>query len=171
MPKEVRLNIPYKSQRDNKFNPGGSCNVTSVAMCLSYLGVTPQRKGIQLEDELYAYMQGKRLDRHNPQDLAIAIRDYGKKDDFTFKGTIVRCQGHLDNGNPCVVHGWFTNSGHIIALVGYDERGFIVHDPWGEYWDNGYDTGASGAFLHYSYGLIKETCMTDGEFWVHYITA
>ncbi|HEY9838056.1 MAG TPA: peptidoglycan-binding domain-containing protein, partial [Vampirovibrionales bacterium] len=29
----VRLNVPFKSQMDNYYNPSGACNVTSIAMC------------------------------------------------------------------------------------------------------------------------------------------
>ncbi|WP_293282361.1 C39 family peptidase [Microcoleus sp. PH2017_36_ELK_O_B] len=34
----VKLDVPYLSQLDNKRNPTGSCNVTSVAMCLLWGG-------------------------------------------------------------------------------------------------------------------------------------
>lgn len=32
------LQVPYRSQRDNVENPTGSCNVTSIALCLLFLG-------------------------------------------------------------------------------------------------------------------------------------
>ncbi|NEN93768.1 MAG: peptidoglycan-binding protein, partial [Okeania sp. SIO3H1] len=28
----------------------------------------------------------------------------------------------------------------------------------------------SGAYLHYSYRLIRNVCMPDGSFWVHFIS-
>ena len=167
-PPAIKLNVPFKSQLDNRLNPTGSCNVTSIAMCLAYLGVQPQ--GVdQLEDELYRYMQRQGLSRHSPGDLAQVVRDYGKKDDFTVWGTFERCRNHIAAGNPCVIHGYFTSFGHIIVLVGYDDKGFIVHDPYGEWFASGYRTDLSGEFLHYSYGLIERTCIPDGQFWVHYI--
>lgn len=166
---KVLNNVPFKSQLDNRFNPTGACNVTSIAMCLAGLGVKPKNDR-QLEDELYKYMESNGLNRHSPEDLATVVRSYGKKDDFTIWGTIERCKNHIAANNPCVIHGYFTSFGHIIVLVGYDEKGFIVHDPYGEWFDSGYRTDLSGKFLHYSYKLIQKTCIPDGQFWVHYIS-
>lgn len=165
-----RLDIPFKSQLDNADNPMGACNVTSVAMCLAWGGVTPRSQNIQLEDEVYRYMEGRHLNRHSPQDLATVVRDYGLNDNFTATASIDAAKAHLSAGNPCITHGYFTDFGHIIVLVGYDERGFLVHDPYGEWFEAGYDTTASGAYLHYSYALIKRVCIPDGLFWVHFIS-
>lgn len=168
----VRLAVPYRSQLDNEHNPGGACNVTSLAMAIEFLD--PDAGDLrfkQLEDHLYRLMQNNNLSRHSPQDLAKVIDEfYYLKDDFTIWGTIDRCKNHLAAGNPCVIHGYFTSFGHIIVLTGYDDKGFIVHDPYGEYFDNGYRTDLSGEFLHYSYDLIQRTCIPDGQFWVHYIS-
>ncbi|MCT7965079.1 C39 family peptidase [Laspinema sp. D1] len=170
---QVKLNVPFKSQLDNFYNPTGSCNVTSIAMCLQYLKASRKMIGRyhQFEDELYRWCLSKGYSRHSPQDLAKVVRDYDRKDDFTVWGTIERCQNHLRGGNPCVVHGYFTSFGHIIVLVGFDQRGFLVHDPYGEWFWDGYRTDLSGAFLHYSYNLIRRTCIPDGQFWVHYISS
>ncbi len=48
----VKLNVPYLSQLDNINNPHGSCNVTCVAMCLSFFGKALKNPatGQQLED-------------------------------------------------------------------------------------------------------------------------
>jgi hypothetical protein len=167
--KSVKLNVEYKSQLDNEFNPTGSCNVTSLAICLKHKGIVGNGIG-QLEDQLYKYMEDHNLSRHSPTDLAIVAYEHGVTDDFTQFGTIDRCQEHLSAGNLCIFHGWFTTFGHIIVAVGYDENGFIVHDPYGEWHHNGYDTSVSGAYLHYSYNMIKRLCSDDGQFWVHYIS-
>jgi len=175
----VRLIVPYKSQLDNRHEPASTCNVTCAAICLEYYGVgfvttfsgqQRKNKNIQLEDELYQYMSDKGLNKLYPKHLAQVIRDYGVKDDFTVHGTFERCKQHLSNGNPCIIHGYFTSPGHIIVLVGYDETGFIVHDPYGEWFPTGYRTDLSGEYLHYSYELIRKTCAYDGEFWVHYLS-
>lgn len=140
----VQLTVPYKMQLDNKFEPYSTCNVTSLAMCLEYYNAEfwynfdgdgkrhKKNKNTQLEDELYQYMFDKGLNKHYPEHLAQVARDYGIKDDFTVHGTFDRCKQHLSNGNPCIIHGYFTQPGHIIVLVGYDSTGFIVHDPYGE---------------------------------------
>ncbi|MCC3409385.1 MAG: C39 family peptidase [Microcoleus sp. PH2017_10_PVI_O_A] len=170
LPESVRLQIPYRSQLDNLHNPTGSCNVTSIAMCLNFLKVPRRQNAGQYEDELYQYAIDQGYSRHDPQDLAKIVRDYGGTDNFTSWGTIERCKKHLASGNPCVIHGYFTSFGHIIVLAGFDEEGFIVHDPYGEWFPSGYRTDLSGEFLHYSYKLIKRTCIPDGQFWVHYIS-
>ena len=170
MKNTVKLAVPYLSQLNNTENPTGSCNVTSVAMCLLWGGIAPQNKNTQLEDELYRYMENKGLSRHDPQDLATVVRNYGLKDRFTSKASFDAVKKHLTAGNPCITHGYFTDFGHIIVIVGYDDKGFLVHDPYGEWFSTGYDTTVSGAYLHYSYGLIKRTCMHDGDFWVHYVS-
>jgi uncharacterized protein YvpB len=166
----VRLEISYRSQLDNIENPTGSCNVTSLAMCLDFLKTPRRKKTGQFEDELYEYAIAKGYSRHSPQDLAQIVRDYGAKDEFTEWGTIERCKSHLANGNPAVIHGYFTSFGHIIVLVGFDNKGFLVHDPYGEWFESGYNTDVSGAYLHYSYDLIRRICIPDGQFWVHYIS-
>lgn len=166
----IKLNIPYHTQLNNEHNPYGSCNVTSVAMCLRFKGIVGDGDG-QLEDQVFEYMAAHGLSQYSPKDLAWVMNQrYKIKDDFTEFGTIERCCQHLSGGNPCIIHGWFTQSGHIIVLVGYDKSGFLVHDPYGEWHQNGYDTTVSGAFLHYSYDLIRRLCIEkDNSFWVHYI--
>lgn len=169
-PATVELKIPYKSQRDNFLNPSGSCNVTSLAMCLEFLGAKRRTQSGQLEDELYRYALNNGYSRHDPYDLAEIVRDYGCQDFFTKTATIEDVKDWLALGYPIVVHGYFTSFGHIIVLIGYDDKGFIVNDPYGEWYNNGYDTSASGAGLHYSYNLIQSVCMADGNFWVHFIS-
>jgi uncharacterized protein YvpB len=175
-PHEIKLPVPYKSQMDNNNDPTGTCNVTSIAMCLEYLKVPRQSSQGQFEDELddYAYRQG--LDRHVPDHLAQIVRDYGATDTFTATASVEEVKTWLATGNPAVIHGYFTEPGHIIVLVGYDNTGFFVHDPAGEWFRFGYDyndpfgNNEKGKFLHYSYHLIQEKCIPDGSFWVHFIS-
>lgn len=169
LPPTVRLDVPYRSQLDNLHNPTGACNVTSIAMCLDFLRVPRRQKAGQYEDELYQYAIDQGYNRHNPQDLVRIVQDYGGRDHFTSWGTIEGCQNHLAAGNPCVIHGYFTPFGHILVLVGYDSEGFLVHDPYGEWFEGGYNNEVSGAYLHYSYELVRRTCIPDGQFWVHHI--
>ncbi|MEG4801047.1 C39 family peptidase [Microcoleus sp. ARI1-B5] len=175
-PDEIKLNVPYKSQNDNIDNPTGACNVTSLAMCLEFFKVPRRTSEGQFEDELYRYALDQGLDRHAPNDLAQIVRDYGAKDTFTQAATIDEVKDWLGNGKPTIIHGYFTPFGHIIVVVGYDSTGFIVHDPYGEWFADGYDfndpegNNEKGKFQHYSYNLIREACIPDGDFWVHFIS-
>lgn len=168
---QVALEIPYLSQLNNECNPHGSCNVTSVAMCLAYLGhpsICPS--GEQLEDELYRYCIKYGLSRHSPVDLAKLVRIYGYKDDFQEDAKWADVKQWLASGSPCIVHGWFSRSGHIIVITGYNEKGWIVNDPYGEWFEWGYDTTVSGKGLTYSYNIMRELCGTDGDLWIHYVS-
>jgi uncharacterized protein YvpB len=175
-PNTVKLDVPYKSQRDNYNNPDGACNVTSLAMCLEFLLIPRRGSSGQFEDELYEYALDNSLSRHSPYDLAKIVKAYGAKDLFDSTSTMKAVKDWLASGKPVVTHGYFTSFGHIVVLVGYDSSGFIVHDPYGEWYASGYDrndpsgNNTKGKFQHYSYQLIERTCACDNEFWVHFIS-
>ncbi|TAF51456.1 MAG: peptidoglycan-binding protein [Oscillatoriales cyanobacterium] len=170
-PRAIKLEVPYLSQLDNFENPTGACNVTSLAMCLKYFRIPQRTQAAQFEDELYRYAIGKGYSRHSPYDLAKIVKDYGGQDDFRVNATISQVQDWLSDRKPVVVHGYFTSFGHIVVLVGYDETGFFVHDPYGEWFSTGYRTDLPGAYLKYSYKLIQDRCIPDGDFWVHFMGA
>ncbi len=173
---EIKLPVPYKSQRDNEINRDGSCKVTSIAMYLEALNIPRRHSEKPFEDELYNSALERGLERHVGAHLAQIVRDYRTKDNYSETATIEKIKDWLASSNPAVVHSYFTQSGHKIALVGYDSAGFIVHDPYGEWFADGYDRNEpdgndkKGKFLHYSYGMIKDTCLPDGAFWVHFIS-
>lgn len=177
LPRQYRVkDFPYFAQTDNRYNPSGSCNVTSVAMCLSYFGAKPTREA-QLEDEYYDFLIEQRRSRHDPYDLKWLVEQKGYKDDFRETASVEDVKKWIAQDKPVIVHGYFTRFGHIIVLVGYNAEGFIVHDPYGEYWDSGYDMNTDwaptkGKGLVYSYSLIERTCSPEGpgNMWCHFIS-
>ncbi len=173
-PAATKLAVPYFDQLDNSEDPYGTCNVTSIAMVLSYLRAKRQRADVGFADELNAYCKAKGLDRHDPYDLAKVVQAYGCSDRFTKTASFEEVKEWLIQGYPAIVHGYFTPSGHIICLIGYNATGFVVNDPYGEImytpYHSYYDIYASGAGLTYSYGMIYNTCYVDNEFWVHFIS-
>lgn len=168
------LDVPYLSQLDNKIDPYITCNMTSTAMILlAYKKASKHTGQTQLEDTLTQYCIDNGLNRENPMDMRYLIRSYGLEDNFVTNGTIKQIKNHLNTHNAVIVHGYFTGSGHIIVINGYDEaqQSFIVCDPYGEYYAGGYDTYVSGEDLLYSYKLIQKLCSPEGEdyIWCHFI--
>jgi uncharacterized protein YvpB len=155
--------VPHFSQLDNLHHPYGSCNVTSIAMCLWYYGIRGNGSQKQLEDQLYQDLLNAGKSRHDPYDLQWLVNRYSPTvtDKFTPFGTMNDIKSNIDSEHPVVLHGYFTRSGHIIAVVGYNDYGLIVNDPYGEYYDTGYDTRANGKGLLYSYGLIAAICSPE----------
>ena len=167
-PIEKKLNVKWRSQLDNMHDPHGSCNATSVAMCLSYLG-HPEPSNQQLEDEIYQYLTDNNLHPGLPENMAAVIQRYGYKDNLQRNGNWDDLKPWLNAGNPIIVHGYFTHTGHIVAVIGYNSKGWIVNDPYAEWNESGYDTNASGAGLTYSYGMMERICHRSGDLWIHYV--
>lgn len=169
LPASKQLNIPYKSQLDNELNPTGACNVTSFAMVMTYFQIKGSIGVGQLEDELYRYMENNGLSRWDAYDLATMSRAYGLVNNFTTRGTLSDIRKAIAEGRPCIIHGYFTSFGHIIVIRGYDQYGFFVNDPYGQWTSSGYRNDLSGANLHYSNSLIQAKCSPEGEdyIWIH----
>lgn len=75
----------------------------------------------------------------------------------------------LDQGYSLITHGWFTNSGHIVSIVGWEldksklSYRFICDDPWMEFdfkrWQ--YIPGTSGDNVRYSSYGIYAACVAS----------
>ncbi|MBI4781662.1 MAG: C39 family peptidase [Oscillatoriophycideae cyanobacterium NC_groundwater_1537_Pr4_S-0.65um_50_18] len=156
----VDIAVPYFSQRDNKFNPSGACNVTSVAMCLYHLGIRGDDSQKQLEDQMYHRCTQNDWSRHRPEGLKKLIESYGIKDDLLLNATLSDIRLALDKGQTCIVHGYFTGFGHVIVIRGYDAKNFYVNDPWGEWYPWGYFNDVSGEKLKYSNRAIASCCQS-----------
>lgn len=172
---KVDLRVPFLSQLDNKFEPYGTCNVTSVAMVMRFYGIVGDGSQPQLEDQLYQKCVKEGWDRHNPAHLARLFFWKGLEDVFKTDATWDQARAHLGGGNPLIVHGYFTRSGHIIVIRGFDDAAyggkgaFIVNDPNGEWAEGGYlhHSGAGNGAL-YSYPMMQRLCSPDGSLWLHF---
>lgn len=130
--------VPYFNQRLNKISPAKSCQNSIAAMLLSYFGatsITPdaisKRWGISKAQTVYGW---EIVFNAEAEERDLRYRDNGVDD-----GRLSSIHKILDNGTPVGVHGSFTNSGHLIILLGYDEQYYYVHDPYGD-WNKGYDS-------------------------------
>lgn len=180
---EKKLSIRYNPQRDNALRPSGACNVTSVQICLSPASnVTddelfrransPQMKAWvkknypKLEDR---YFKEDRMNILWPVLEKLARDEIGKEyvkwwePGVPFEDLMKKIRNEIDLGYPCVIGGKFTPSGHIVAVVGYNDRGLICHDPWGvapEYKNH------NGAYVVYEYEYLKKI-MSGRHLFIH----
>ncbi|KOR36218.1 MULTISPECIES: C39 family peptidase [Planktothricoides] len=169
LPKQIELNVPYFSQRDNPRFYWSTCNVTSIAMVMYYYGERSQWGG-QLEDELLQwcfnrYGEGCQTD-HTV--LAELIRAYGYKHSFSTTRRWSDVDNELINRRPVVIAGDFTATGHIATIIGYNTQGYILNDPWGDAL-TGYSY-TEGRRLLYPYGYMDRVCGPDGNVWAHFIS-
>ncbi len=132
---EVRLSVPYFSQRDNKIAPNRTCFSSSSAMLLK--GLMPEainsdddyiETGFLLGDTTEAWVQIKALEEFG---LHAEFRQDGGWDDIEalLREGVPVPLGILNSGpvdNP-------SGSGHWITAVGITKDGesIIVHDPLG----------------------------------------
>jgi hypothetical protein len=128
--------------------------------------------GAQLEDKLLAYCDQQGLSRHDHQDLKHLLQMCGVKDDYRTDATIAQIQAHLNTGNPCISAGYYTDYGHIVVIGGYTPRGFILFDPYGEWFPDGYrrnfgDNQYGNGYL-LSYATWKRLNVDTEGAWIHF---
>ncbi|PZU97146.1 MAG: hypothetical protein DCE90_08420 [Pseudanabaena sp.] len=168
-PKRKVLGVPYFSQLDNPRDPFVTCNVTSIAMVLAFYGQRSRNPRQQLEDELYQWV----IDRYGRQArtdndvLQKLYNAYGYKGNFATSRTWTQINQEILANRPVVIGGYFTHGGHIITIIGFDERGYIVHDPYGNAL-TGYSQ-TEGKSLRYPYIYMRDMCGVDGDVWAHFI--
>jgi len=182
MTNEKILPHTYHSQRDNADDPSTpqveayvTCNVTSLSMALSCLGIEiPPMELFKRANspEYVAYAQqigvaGFIKDKKLAQVWAILEKLANEHCHAQFKTdwlTLQAITDQIDAGNPIVVGGLFTHGGHIICIVGYNSLGFICTDPWGD-WAHGY-VNRNGDNVLYEYDKIRQVLSGNGsEFW------
>ncbi|HYX32533.1 MAG TPA: C39 family peptidase [Oligoflexus sp.] len=147
------LSVPYYYQLHNQYEPYRSCNITTLAMALSYKTRSIKPDAIYKSYGLV----------FTGSELAAIGRAYGAQNSTYHAGGVgvAKIKAYLDQGIPVIFQGQFTSgSGHIILIVGYDSSGWIVNDPYGEWYSWGYDHKATvGDHVHYSYDLVDRNSL------------
>jgi hypothetical protein len=154
--KRKSLIHPWNDQRNNKFSPGASCNVSSLQVALSLdFKIT--------DDELFTMCNSEEMKdiikKKYPRDgwimpfftkkaanevwvvvVEAAIKVIGDAKYVKFhqninKDLIIK---EIDNGYPVIVCGKFTG-GHFVTIIGYDleKNVWIANDSWGN-WNTKY---------------------------------
>lgn len=170
------LNVPYYYQFHNRLSPASSCQNTSVAMLLNFLGVN-----VTPDDITARY--GKDLAQSVPglkQVFNSYASQYGVRQiTSTSQGSFAQLRAALDNGSPVIVHGLFTSSGHVVVVTGYNADGYFVNDPagaWSGRFMGGYPGSSStaGRGIFYSKAAFELAIgSTNGStyepLWIHHL--
>ena len=130
------LDVPYFYQRDSKTGHGERmCFSSSMAMALDY--INPD--AIEGDDDWYLQHVFKFGDSVSSTAQVAAAQSLGFAAKFKMDGTEKLLLEILDSDTPVPIgilhHGPVekpSGGGHWICLVGYDEKYFHVHDPFGE---------------------------------------
>jgi hypothetical protein len=154
----VDLDVPYFYQYDNSHEPGATCGITSTAMALNWW-----LPGLTTPDELYE-TYGK-AQAQSPSGIAEIYGAEGLAALHSTTGTRADILAHLDAGRPVIVHGWWTSSGHIAVIVGYDDADWIVNDPAGD-WYVCYGCGEADHVRYPRGGEWDVEMSFDGDVWL-----
>ena len=164
---DTSLDVKYFSQRDNYRDANRTCFSSSCAMMLEYLkpGTCPGDRG----DDEYIKTVFNIGDTTEAWVQMNALESYGLDVKYIQNGSLDTLRSQIDKGKPVpigILHHGPSNApsggGHWICVIGYDDTGFIVHDPWGEI-DHASGTyiSTNGERLHYSNELIGSRWTVD----------
>ncbi len=158
----IEVPCPWFPQRDNALSPGSTCNMTSTAMVLSAFGIVGDGSG-QLEDQLTRECRRRGIDFREASSIQAMVAWKGCKARFSTAATWPEVIRHLKGGGLCIMHGWFTPSGHIVVICGVDEqrKEWLVNDPAGEWANGGYGWRWDGRRQRYSFRLMDAVGRAD----------
>ena len=148
------LNVPWFDQLSMDDGQGWrDCFSASSAMLAAYWGKEPN------EDD-YNALRGHYGDSTSAEAQLAALRHLGLKAEFRTDGTLQTLKSEIDAGRPVAV-GWLhhgppsapSGGGHWTVVIGYDNNGVIMNDPYGscDLVNGGYPANHNGAHQHYSY--------------------
>jgi uncharacterized protein YvpB len=172
------IEVPYYYQYNNTLHPGASCQNTSVAMILNYLGVQISPDSITRE---FGKETAKSVSGLNYVFNTLASRYGVNKIDSHANASLAMLRASLDRGQPVITHGYFTRGGHVVVVTGYDTNGYYVNDPAGTWvqsfmasnaYPNRYNEPYAGRNIYYS-KVAFETAIasldgyTLGSIWLH----
>jgi ABC-type bacteriocin/lantibiotic exporter with double-glycine peptidase domain len=178
--KTRQLAVPYYDQKENQQEGHRACNITSLAMVLDYYGVTdPQTTGLRTPDLIYDQFGIVQQPQALQQVFNSIAEQHGAKvrNVLYTQGTIAQLRERAAAGKPSIVHGWFTEAGHIVVVTGFDGSHYTVHDPYGK-WDGSkhqpsqqsYDPSRSGKAIRYPAAQFEHAINDNGtgdDLWLH----
>ena len=160
------LDVSYQSQNDNISGTGfRECFSSSCAMVAMYYG------RVENDDE-YNVHRAKFGDSTDAQAQVRALRALGLEANFITNATTDDLRHQIDIGRPTPC-GWLhhgsvhspSGGGHYSVVIGYNDAGWIQHDPNGEanLVAGGYTGNLDGSSQHYSYINWNPRWIVEGE--------
>ena len=148
------LKVPYNDQLAMADGQGWrECFSASSAMLAMYWGKEPN-------ENVYDRLRARYGDSTEADAQLGALRSLGLDAHYQTDGTVALLKQEIDAGRPVAV-GWLcdgpvsapSGGGHWIVIIGYDDTGFFINDPYGncDLVNGGYLSHHDGAGLHYSY--------------------
>jgi hypothetical protein len=177
--RDVPPSVPYFYQYANGLYPSASCQNTSIAMVLKWLGWTGTPDTITSRF-------GKTL-AQSPAGLAQVFNTLASEAGLDARltphtdGSVAGLNALLDAGKPTIVHGYMTGYGHVVVVLGRAGSDYVVNDPagrWAERFMGGYPYGWNGSVgraIRYPQGAFEAAIATsDGStylpLWYHELT-
>jgi hypothetical protein len=129
------LGVPYYYQRDSKTGHGErSCQSSAIAMCIEYFDPS-----LIKDDDDYLKLVLIYGDTVSQSAHKKALDSLGIKNQFSTSGTEGELTRILSLGCPVpigILHRGSiqdpSGGGHYVTLIGFDDKNFHVHDPFGE---------------------------------------
>jgi hypothetical protein len=138
----LQAKVQYHSQRDNETKVKGEkigdvmCNLTSLAMCLSYLGISNPNPEMQFEDALEKIRVDKKLPaRTTAEGWGGVAKELGVKVDFLGWNVTQSQDWYQKNVLPRLRKGeavMMSITGHIVRVQSVTEDGLVADDPFGK---------------------------------------
>lgn len=175
-PRSPLPEVPYFYQYANGLYPNSSCQNTVIAMVLAWRGWSGTPDTItEYWGKDYAQTPTGFSDLLTREaaywgvDVASTARTNAN---FSDLHTL------LNRGIPVPVHGYFTSYGHVVLVLGYDEDGYWVNDPAGEWaerfmggYPGGWDATVGDAIYYPKAAFEAAVGTTDGwnpvPLWIH----
>jgi hypothetical protein len=157
--------VPYNDQLAMADGQGWrECFSASSAMLAMYWGKEPN-------ENVYDRLRARYGDSTEADAQLGALRSLGLDAHYQTDGTVALLKQEIDAGRPVAV-GWLcdgpvsapSGGGHWIVIIGYDDTGFFVNDPYGncDLVNGGYLSHHDGAGLHYSFTNWVPRWRVDG---------
>ena len=171
--------VPYFYQYANDLHPSASCQNTSIAMVLAWLGWNGE------PDDITARF-GKDL-AQSPAGLAQVFNTLASEAGLSARltprtsGSLEGFNQLLSEGKPTIVHGYMTSYGHVVVALGRSGSDYVINDPagrWAQTWKGGYPYGwnaGAGRGIRYSASAFEQAVATSNgssfmPLWYHELT-